>query len=83
MLRRLHAELEEGPPVDEPTRALLATVLEDLRRTLDREPEGRPAAEPPSIAARLRDATGHLEETHPRITAAVEELADALTSIFR
>ena len=79
-------------PDDASTRELLANVLADIQHALERAPEGPDApgpGTPPepgehhSLAGRLREATIHLEESHPRLTFTVEELANALTSIFR
>jgi hypothetical protein len=86
LLLRLHDELEGGPPVDASTRELLVSVLDDIRGVLE-PPAAAPEAPPPiehhSLADRLKDATRHLEETHPRLASAVEEMANALAAIFR
>ena len=82
LLGRLHEELEHGPPIDDRTRSLLGTVLADINVALESTRTGEPR-EHHSLVERLREGSGHLEESHPRLTATIGQLVDALTSIFK
>jgi hypothetical protein len=74
-LQRLHDELAAHPDLDGETTALLREVLADISGLL----EGRSAGD--NLATRLQSATSDFEATHPRLTAAVTQLADALSGM--
>ena len=87
-LRQLHTELEHGPPVDDDTRALLRTILDDINRLLQTPgasptPESTPEHDHDTIIGRLKDATWELEESHPKLTTAASQLAEAIGRIFQ
>jgi hypothetical protein len=82
LLRQLHAELEEGPSVDEPTGRLLRDVAADIDSALQRARE-ETRAEHHGMVERLRDATWNLEESHPKLTTTVSQIVETLTTLFR
>jgi hypothetical protein len=83
LLARVHAELEHGQPLDDETRRLLGTVLADIQGVLARPVPPPSSAEHAGLVQRLRASTGHLEDSHPRLTATVTQLIDALSAIFK
>ncbi|MAE64532.1 MAG: hypothetical protein CMJ18_09710 [Phycisphaeraceae bacterium] len=82
LLQELHKELEEGPAIDDRSRDLLLTVLSDIRSLVEKPPADA-GPESHSIADRLREATVHLEQSHPRLMSAAEDLVEAISRIFR
>jgi len=78
-LDRLRAELERSSALDPKAREL----LEDLARDIEGHLESTGAADhtQDSLVDRLRSATGHFEESHPNLTAAVGRIADALSAL--
>ena len=77
LLRALHEELEQGGNVDDGTAGHLRTVLTDIEDALEKS--SPPADdEPHTFAERLKEATWHLEESHPRLTNTVSQLIDVL-----
>jgi hypothetical protein len=77
MLEQLHAELQRADTIDERSRELLRSVLSDIEDVLAR----KPGHQPESIRERLRDAVGAFEETHPALTEAIGQVADALAKM--
>ena len=78
-LRRLHEELSQSPGVSGEAREMLERVMHDIAILL-----GESASEPHtphSLGERLREAADQFEETHPRLTFAIGEVADVLSSI--
>ena len=73
-LSRLHEELAAAPELDAETAALLRDVLTDIEALLAR----RDASGHESLARKLAEAAADFEASHPRLTAAVGQLADAL-----
>lgn len=76
-LEQLHEELEQADSLDPGSRELLREVMGDIREALDRPQTSESA----SLLDRLREATGEFEESHPRLTAAVGRVADALSNL--
>jgi hypothetical protein len=77
-LGRLHEELARGRPIDPEVRHLLVDVVRDIEATLEpSEEESEHTLD--SLVARLREATQHFEESHPSLTSAVGQVADALS----
>ena len=76
-LTRLHEELSATPELDAETASLLADVLKDCERLLT----DRDAATHETITQRLADATNDFEVEHPKLTAAVTKLAEALAGM--
>ncbi len=74
-LRNLHEELQQAERLDPEDRALLETVLGDIRRVLDRSAES-PVAERPGEA--LEGAAVRLEAGHPGVAGAIRAVLDAL-----
>jgi hypothetical protein len=82
-LNRVHDELQGGTPMGEQTLELLRNVLEDIER---RARSGQAAAEEDeaadeadeSLAERVQEASLELHGAHPRLTAALEEMATVL-----
>ena len=75
-LIRLHEELNRAGSLAPGDRALLETVLVDIRRALDEtpvEPEGQGAH-----GDALEDAAVRLEAGHPGLAGALRALVDAL-----
>lgn len=78
-LEQLHAELQRADALDDRSRELLRSVLDDIEDLLERaEKSGK---RPESITERLRDAVGAFEETHPRLTEAIGGVVDALAKM--
>jgi len=76
-LERLHEELASTPELDAETASALAEVLSDCERLLT----DRDAAAHESLTQRLADATNDFEVEHPKLTAAVTKLAEALAGM--
>jgi hypothetical protein len=76
-LERLQKELSETTTLDPEARELLGEMAADIERLLAQDESG--GAEP--LAERLRAATERFEETHPKLTAVVGRVADALANL--
>ncbi len=76
-LSKLHQELAAEPTLDSETTDQLKTVLADIEGLLAAsEAEGHE-----SLVERLSEATSDFETSHPRLSAAVAQLADALSGM--
>jgi hypothetical protein len=79
-LERLHQELARSKSVDAASRGLLIEVLHDIEAVLERsEPDTAETDE--SLIRRLRETTGHFEESHPTLTELVGRIADMLSRL--
>ena len=78
-LQQLHEELSSSPSLDAETTALLRTVLDDIGALLRDDQEAGESTE--SLLHRLGDATRHFETSHPNLTQAVGQVADALSGM--
>jgi hypothetical protein len=78
-LAELHAELERTEALDPEARAALEEVLRDIQELLSRS-GGKPRR-PGSLSGRLAQATRHFEESHPKLTATLGRVVDALAAL--
>jgi polyhydroxyalkanoate synthesis regulator phasin len=78
MLEQLHAELQRADTIDDRSRQLLRSVLDDIEDLPERKEK---RAEPESIVERLREAVRAFETTHPTLTDAIGGVADALAKM--
>lgn len=76
-LSKLHEDLAAEPPLDTETAALLRDLVADIEKLLAHRDE----ASRDTLVARLADATADFENSHPRLTATVGQLADALSGM--
>jgi uncharacterized protein YaaN involved in tellurite resistance len=79
MLEQLHTELQRTDAIDDRSRELLSSVLDDIEDLLDRKQKR--ATQPESIIERLREAVRAFETTHPTLTDAIGGVADALAKM--
>jgi len=76
-LSKLHEDLAAEPQLNPETASLLREVMADIENLLnDSSSTGHE-----SLATRLADATADFENSHPRLTATVGQLADALSGM--
>ena len=76
-LEHLHRELSETTSLDPEAQALLSELAGDIERLLADKASG--SGEP--LADRLVAATERFERTHPKLTAVVGRVADALANL--
>lgn len=79
-LKNLHAELQDAPPVDAESRAVLRDVMADIQKILDHE-DGSLSPHHETLLERLTDSTQHFEALHPSLAAAMRHVTNALNSI--
>ncbi len=81
-LLAVHEELASTREVDPELRLLLETILVDIGRLLEHSPTRSAETEPQEAASglldRLTGAARHFEESHPSLSSAVGNVADAL-----
>jgi hypothetical protein len=79
-LKTLRAELADAEDLDEPSRAALAQVTDDIERQVK---AGAPldSEEGESLSGRLQDVLLEFEAEHPTITGAVNQVAAALANL--
>jgi hypothetical protein len=78
ILDELHDTLDRSGEIGEEARANLREAADDIRRALADAPE---APVESSLTDRLRATIEDFEESHPRLTAVVGRLADALSDL--
>ncbi len=79
-LEQLQSELAGAAALDEESKKLIDSVLQDVQELLDHT-ESATSHEPHGLAERLRDATRQFEESHPTLSAAVGRVMDTLTNL--
>jgi hypothetical protein len=80
-LQGLHEELARAERLEPEDRALLETLLDDIRRLLDSPPAARAADQPTAASASgpaLEGAAVRLEAGHPGVAGAIRAVLDAL-----
>ena len=79
MLEQLHTELQHTDAIDDRSRELLRSLLDDIEALLqDKQKRG---TQPESIIERLREAVRAFENTHPTLTETIGRVADALAGM--
>jgi hypothetical protein len=78
-LKELHAELDRTPSVDDESRRLLVGIKEEIEELLARSDQD--VESPQSLDERLQASIIQFEGTHPRLTAVIQRVADALSSM--
>ena len=73
LVEALRAELARTGSVDADARRLLEGVTDEIDELIERSD-----GEAPSLVERLREATEHFEESHPKLSATVAQMAEAL-----
>lgn len=79
-LEAVHRALAAGEPVAAEDRALLETVLADVRQALAATPREEDRR---TLAERLRDAVERFEAEHPELVRRVTGLIEGLETPFR
>ena len=77
-IEQLHSELADMEQVDAQTRAALGQVTDAIKKQLDDDPQ---AVEGESLGQQLQDFMLGIEADHPRLTRAVNQVADALANL--
>jgi hypothetical protein len=75
-LAALHSHLGKTTSVDAESRAMLATLLNDINRLLQQT--GASAVERQSLAGRLDELTVRFEADHPALGTALRQVVDTL-----
>ncbi len=76
-LERLHAELEQTQGLDDESCRLLQHLEGDIQAVLQKPS----AASRASLRSRLEAAITHFEESHSRLTIAIQEVLDHLANV--
>ncbi len=77
-LERLHAELEQTRVVDPESRRLLEHLRGDIEDALKEEPC---AQSPGPLRSRLDQVLARIEDSHPQLTLAIQQVLDNLASV--
>ncbi len=77
LLARIQDRLAKAGSIDQDSRALLATVVRDIERTLNRGGEGA-AAQAAQSAPRLEAVAVQLETEHPALVQVLRQFIDLL-----
>ena len=76
-LEGLHAELANAESIDDETRAMLATLTQDIQRLSS--DDGSQSVEP--VSDQVQDRMLKFETDHPRLTRALNQVATALANL--
>ncbi len=76
-LEQLHAELAKTDSVDERSREALESLARDIQALLEQS-DAPPHA---SLTERISQATRDFEKSHPRLSATLGRVADALSNL--
>ena len=76
-------ELADADAVDNDTRQLLTRLTDDIQRLLekDKQPTPEPNADEGPLSKQLRDLVLQFESDHPKLTTALNQVADALAGL--
>ena len=79
-LEAVHAELADAETVDDDTRQMLTTLTDDIRR-LSQQDEAASTEELGPLSSQLHDLVLRFETEHPRLTNALNQVADGLAGL--
>lgn len=77
-LEQLHAELEKRQVIDADSRLLLKHLQSDIEAALKEQPC---APAPGPLRSRLDEVLAQIEEAHPQLTLAIQQVLDNLASV--
>ncbi len=78
-LAKLHGELSDQQEIDDDTRQLLKKFADDINRLLDDDAASADEVEP--LSEQVQDLILKIEADHPRLTAALNQVASALANM--
>ena len=78
-LAKLHGELSDQQEIDDDTRQLLKKFADDINRLLDDDAASADEVEP--LSEQVQDLVLKIEADHPRLTAALNQVASALANM--
>ena len=79
-LAKVHAELADARSVDDETRQLLTALTDDVQR-LSEQSDAESADQLEPLSARVQDLVLQFETEHPKLTTALNQVADALANL--
>lgn len=77
-LTKLHQELSTVDSVDDSTKEMLTTVMQDIVKVLSGEHEGDASQ---ATSENVRNLMSEFEAEHPKMAQALGQLADALANL--
>lgn len=77
LLQQLHHELSKADSLDDVSKALLNTVVDDIQTAIGDDSD----EEPHGLADRLKEAAQDYEEDYPQLTEAIGSVASALARL--
>ena len=84
-LAQVHTELADAQAVDQDTRALLTTLTNDIQRLLEKDeaPPTKPDSDTDDgpLSKQVRGLVLQFESEHPKLTTALNQVADGLASL--
>lgn len=78
-LAQLQQQLADADHLDRDQIASLRAMVADIQAALEQEEQEERSE--PSLAARMREAARHFEDSHPTLTNTVGRVADALAQM--
>ena len=78
-LAKLHGELSDQQEIDDDTRQLLKKFADDINRLLEDDAASADEVEP--LSEQVQDLVLKIEADHPRLTAALNQVASALANM--
>jgi len=82
-LAQVHSELADADSVDQDTRQLLTTLTNDIQRLLEKD-DAPPAVEAETdgpLSKQVRSLMLQFESEHPKLTSALNQVADGLSNL--
>jgi chromosome segregation ATPase len=77
-LKELQAELDSLDSLDDPTRTMLESAVQDIQTTLRAKTDDESTEDTESLVSGLRDAIDRFESSHPTLTGILSRLVDML-----
>ncbi|WP_425396404.1 DUF4404 family protein [Aeoliella sp.] len=79
-LTKLHQELSTVDSVDDSTKEMLTTVMQDIVKVLSGEQTGESDA-PQASSENIRNMMSEFEAEHPKLAQALGQIADGLQNL--